>query len=86
MSDELGDSQQLFVGWPAGPKRERYTLQIATSSDGARGLGQQTSIEGAALNLQEFLKLLRARWVSVAVTTLVAVLGAVVDTKSLVEA
>ena len=36
--------------------------------------------EGAALSLQDFIKLLRSRWVTVCVTTLVAVLGAVAVT------
>ena len=36
--------------------------------------------EGAELNLQDFLKLLRSRWVTVCVTILVAVLGAVAVT------
>jgi capsular exopolysaccharide synthesis family protein len=47
--------------------------------DGARGLGQ-VSGEGAELSLQEYVKLLRSRWVTVFVTTLVAVLGAVAVT------
>jgi capsular exopolysaccharide synthesis family protein len=34
-------------------------------------------VNGVALSLQDFLKLLRSRWVTVCVTTLVAVLGAV---------
>lgn len=33
--------------------------------------------EGAALNLQEYAKLLRTRWVTVCITTLAAILGAV---------
>ena len=53
--------------------------QIATSPDGARGAGT-ISDEGAALSLQDFVKLLRSRWVTVCVTTLVAVLGAVAVT------
>ena len=36
--------------------------------------------EGAALSLQDYVKLLRSRWVTVCVTTLVAVLGAVAVT------
>ena len=37
-----------------------------------------TSSRGAALNLQDFVKLLRSRWLTVFVTALVAVLGAVI--------
>src|SRR2546423_3004917 len=36
--------------------------------------------EGVEMGLQDFLKLLRSRWVTVCVTTLVALLGAVTDT------
>src|SRR4051812_11162732 len=36
--------------------------------------------KGVAMNLQDFVKLLRARWVTVCVTTLVAVLGALAYT------
>ena len=42
--------------------------------------GGAISGEGAALNLQDFVKLLRSRWITVCVTTLVAVLGAVAVT------
>jgi capsular polysaccharide biosynthesis protein len=42
--------------------------------------GRGTSNEGVALNLQDFAKLLRTRWVTVCVTTVVAVLGAIVLT------
>ena len=52
--------------------------QIATSLDGAHE--GAISGEGVALNLQDFVQLLRSRWVTVCVTTLVVVLGAVAVT------
>lgn len=47
------------------------------SRDKARGSGVRRS-EGVAVNLQDFVKLLRARWLTIFITTLVAVMGAVV--------
>lgn len=39
-----------------------------------------TNVQGVALNLQDFLKLLRSRWITVCVTTVVVLLGAVAVT------
>ena len=59
--------------------RKVYFRRIAASADGS-ARGRAISGEGAALNLQDFVKLLRSRWLTVCVTTLVAVLGAVAVT------
>ena len=54
---------------------ERYTSAYRDGTLGAHSAGK-SSHEGAALSLQDFIKLLRSRWLTVCVTTLVAVAGA----------
>ena len=55
---------------------ERYASANHSVEHRARGI----SGEGVALNLQDFAKLLRSRWVTLCVTILIAVLGALAVT------
>ena len=69
----------LFTIWSCAETTNCILPQIATAPDGA-ARGGAISDEGAALNIQDFVQLLRSRWLTICVTTLVAVLGAVAVT------
>ena len=77
-------SRGLSTRWPSWASVSLYSVALAVIGRSRRRMtergGRAISDEGVALNLQDFVKLLRSRWVTVCVTILVAVLGAVAVT------